>query len=132
MAMKAAAKASRLSCISSWSARRIEVEMAFATADLWDAHHAEIVVLDAQFRGFGLRRSFSGPCVTVKTPGDHRPVRALAVTPGEGRVILIDGGSRMQVALLGDRIATAAMANGWACIVALGAIRDSAAIDALN
>ncbi|MES1150493.1 MAG: ribonuclease E activity regulator RraA [Dongia sp.] len=106
--------------------------MAFSTADLWDAHHAEIGVIDAQFRGFGLRRSFSGPCVTVKTPGDHRQVRALAVMPGEGRVIVVDGGSLMQVALLGDRIATAAMANGWAGIVALGAIRDSAAIDALN
>ena len=106
--------------------------MAFSTADLWDAHHAEIAVLDAQFRSFGLRRTFSGPCITVRTPGDHRQVRALAVMPGEGRVILIDGGSLMHVALLGDRIATAAMANGWAGIVALGAIRDSAAIDALN
>lgn len=106
--------------------------MAFSTVDLWDAHHAAIGVIDAQFRGFGLRRSFSGPCVTVKTPGDHRQVRALAVLPGEGRVIVVDGGSSMQVALLGDRIATAAMANGWAGIVALGAIRDSAAIDALN
>jgi regulator of ribonuclease activity A len=106
--------------------------MAFSTADLWDAHHAEIAVLDAQFRSFGLRRTFSGSCITVKTPGDHRQVRALAVMPGEGRVIVVDGGARMQVALLGDRIATAAMANGWAGIVALGAIRDSAAIDALN
>jgi regulator of ribonuclease activity A len=106
--------------------------MAFSTADLWDAHHAEIAVIDAQFRSFGLRRSFSGSCVTVRTPGDHRPVRALAVMPGEGRVIVVDGGARLQVALLGDRIATAAMANGWAGIVAFGAIRDSTAIDALN
>jgi len=106
--------------------------MAFSTADLWDAHHAEIGIVDAQFRGFGLRRFFSGPCVTVKTPGDHRQVRAVAVLPGEGRVIVVDGGARMHVALLGDRIATAAMANGWAGIVAFGAIRDSAAIDAMN
>jgi regulator of ribonuclease activity A len=54
------------------------------------------------------------------------------VTPGEGRVIVVDGGSKMQVALLGDRIATAAMANGWAGIIAFGAIRDTAAIDAMN
>ena len=106
--------------------------MDFSTADLWDAHHALIGVCDAQFRGFGLRRRFSGAAVTVKTPGDHRPVRALAVTPGEGRVIVVDGGSAMKVALLGDRIATAAMANGWAGIVAFGAIRDTANIDAMN
>jgi len=106
--------------------------MAFSTADLWDAHHAEIAILDAQFRSFGLRRSFSGPCITVQTPGDHRQVRALAVMPGAGRVIVVDGGAQMHVALLGDRIATAAMANGWAGIVAYGAIRDTVAIDALN
>jgi regulator of ribonuclease activity A len=106
--------------------------MDFSTADLWDAHHGLISVCDAQFRGFGLRRRFSGACVTVKTPGDHRQVRALAVTAGEGRVIVVDGGSAMQVALLGDRIATAAMANGWAGIVAFGAIRDTAAIDTMN
>jgi regulator of ribonuclease activity A len=106
--------------------------MDFSTADLWDAHHALIDVCDAQFRSFGLRRRFSGACVTVKTLGDHRQVRALAVTPGEGRVIVVDGGSAMQVALLGDRIATAAMANGWAGIIAFGAIRDTAAIDAMN
>jgi regulator of ribonuclease activity A len=106
--------------------------MDFSTADLWDAHHALINVCDAQFRSFGLRRRFSGACVTVKTPGDHRQVRALAVTPGAGRVIVVDGGSKMRVALLGDRIATAAMANGWAGIVAFGAIRDAATIDAMN
>lgn len=106
--------------------------MDFSTADLWDAHHALIGVCDAQFRSFGLRRRFSGACVTVQTPGDHRQVRALAVTPGEGRVIVVDGGSALQVALLGDRIATAAMANGWAGIVAFGAIRDTATIDAMN
>jgi regulator of ribonuclease activity A len=106
--------------------------MNFSTADLWDAHHALIGVCDAQFRSFGLRRRFSGACVTVKTPGDHRQVRALALTPGEGRVIVVDGGSALQVALLGDRIATAAMANGWAGIVAFGAIRDTAAIDTMN
>jgi regulator of ribonuclease activity A len=106
--------------------------MDFSTADLWDAHHALIGVCDAQFRSFGLRRRFSGACVTVKTQGDHRQVRAFAVTPGEGRVIVVDGGSAMKVALLGDSIATAAMANGWAGIVAFGAIRDSAKIDAMN
>ena len=106
--------------------------MDFSTADLWDAHHGLISVCDAQFRSFGLRRRFSGPCMTVQTPGDHRQVRALAVTPGEGRVIVVDGGSALQVALLGDRIATAAMANGWAGIVAFGAIRDTATIDAMN
>ena len=106
--------------------------MEFSTADLWDAHYAEIAVCDVQFRGFGLRHRFAGPCVTIRTPGDHRPVRALAVTPGEGRVIVVDGGSRFHVALLGDRIASAAMENRWAGIVAFGAIRDSATIDLMD
>jgi regulator of ribonuclease activity A len=106
--------------------------MIFSTADLWDAHHGEIAVCDAQFCGFGRRVSFAGPCVTIRTPGDHRPLRALAITPGQGRVLVVESGSGLKVAIMGDRIATAAMENGWAGVVVFGAIRDSATIDGMD
>ena len=106
--------------------------MEFATADLWDAHPDALSVLDAQFRGFGRHACFAGPCVTIRTREDHRPVRAVAATKGDGRVLVIDGGGSLRVAQMGDRIAAAPLRNGWAGAVVFGAIRDSRAIDRLE
>jgi regulator of ribonuclease activity A len=48
--------------------------------------------------------------------------------PGQGRVLVVDGGGSMRCALLGDMLATMAADNGWAGVVVNGCIRDSAEI----
>ena len=48
--------------------------------------------------------------------------------PGQGRVLVIDGGGSLRVALLGDTIAGLAAANGWAGLVVHGCVRDVAAL----
>lgn len=105
--------------------------MEIALADLWDAYPDELLVCEAQFRGFGRRRSFAGPCMTVKAHEDHRALMSLAATPGQGRVLVVDAGGSLRVASMGDRIAAAAAANGWVGAVIYGAIRDTAGIDEL-
>jgi regulator of ribonuclease activity A len=50
----------------------------------------------------------------------------------EGEILVIDGGGSLRTALMGDQIASAAAANGWAGAIVFGAIRDSVAIDALD
>ena len=45
---------------------------------------------------------------------------------------MVDGGGSLRSALVGDLIAGIAVDRGWAGIVVNGAIRDSAAIDALE
>jgi regulator of ribonuclease activity A len=106
--------------------------MTLSTADLNDANPERVSVCALQFRSFGRKQDFSGPCLTLKVFEDHRKVRATAETPGEGRVLVIDGGGSLRVGLMGDQIAELAMINGWAGAVINGAVRDSRAIDQLD
>jgi regulator of ribonuclease activity A len=103
-----------------------------STADLHDAFPTEVVVMEAQFRSFGTRMRFCGPCETIRAFDDHRPVRSVAETPGKGRVLVVDGGGALRVGLLGGGIAEIALRNGWAGAVVYGAIRDSVEIAALS
>jgi regulator of ribonuclease activity A len=106
--------------------------MEIPLADLWDAYSDELLVCEAQFRSFGRRQSFAGPCMTVKAHEDHRTLMGLAATPGQGRVLVVDAGGSLRVASMGDRIAAAAAANGWIGAVIHGAIRDTAGIDGID
>ncbi len=106
--------------------------MSFSTADLHDANPGQVWVCATQFRSFGKRLTFSGPCVTVKVYEDHRPVKALVESPGEGRVLVVDGGGSFRVGLLGDMMATNAVKNGWAGVVINGVVRDSRRVDTLE
>lgn len=101
------------------------------TADLYDLHPESLRVCEVQFRSFGQSDSFFGPCLTLSTFEDHRPVLAALETEGAGRVLVVDGGGSLRVGLMGDRLAAIAVANGWRGVIINGAIRDSAGIDAL-
>ncbi|HVV09812.1 ribonuclease E activity regulator RraA [Amycolatopsis sp.] len=103
----------------------------FSTADLVDEHGDKLRVCDTQFRQFGLHRSFSGPVRTVSCYEDNGLVRELLNTPGEGAVLVVDGGGSLHTALTGDLIAGAAVENGWAGLVINGAVRDSAVLAGL-
>ena len=48
--------------------------------------------------------------------------------PGLGRVLVVDGGGSLRVALLGDMVAGLAAANGWAGLVINGCVRDVAVL----
>jgi regulator of ribonuclease activity A len=102
------------------------------TADLVDTYGPELRVCDIQFRQFGGRRIFSGPVRTVSCHEDNGLLRDLLRMPGSGGVLVVDGGGSLRTALVGDLIAGAAQANGWAGLVLHGAVRDSAALAHLD
>jgi len=52
-------------------------------------------------------------------------VRAALETPGEGRVLVVDGNASSNCAFLGDLLAALACKNGWSGVVINGYIRDS-------
>lgn len=106
--------------------------MTTATADLYDELGDELQSLPLQLRSFGMRAAFDGPIRTVRCLEDNALVKALLATPGEGAVLVIDGGGSLQTALMGDMIAASAVENGWAGVVIHGAIRDSVAINGLD
>ena len=98
-------------------------ETNFSTCDLAD-DHPEVQAIELQFINAGLRKRFHGPAVTVKCHEDNSLVKALVAQPGEGRIIVVDGGGSMRRALLGDMLAEQASANGWSGLVINGVIRD--------
>ncbi|HEX9355287.1 MAG TPA: ribonuclease E activity regulator RraA [Streptosporangiaceae bacterium] len=107
-------------------------DAAVPTADLADTYGSDLRVCDLQFRQFGRRRLFSGPVRTVACHEDNGLLRDLVRTPGAGAVLVVDGRGSLRTALVGDLIAGAAQANGWAGLVLHGAVRDSVALGGLD
>ena len=106
--------------------------MTVATADLYDELGDGIQSLPLQLRSFGRRRAFDGPVRTVRCLEDNALVKSLLATPGDGAVLVVDGGGSLNTALMGDLIAASAVQNGWAGVVINGGIRDSVAIEGLD
>ena len=102
------------------------------TCDLCDRFEDRVRVLDLPLRDYGGRTAFAGRVSTVKALEDNSLVREAVAEPGDGRVLVIDGGGSLRRAMLGDMLAEIAMANGWSGVLVHGAIRDSAAIGALK
>jgi len=100
-----------------------------STPDLSDAS-PDARALELQFRNYGARQSFGGPAVTIKCFEDNSLVKACVGEPGQGRVIVVDGGGSLRRALLGDMLAEEAATNGWQGLVIVGAVRDVDEIEA--
>ena len=97
--------------------------MTFTTPDLCDEHE-DVRVLEPGLRDVGGREVFSGPVRTVSCFEDNSRVKEVLATPGEGAVLVVDGGGSLRCALLGDLIAAGAVENGWSGVVIAGAVRD--------
>jgi regulator of ribonuclease activity A len=106
--------------------------MEFSTADLVDEHGEALQSCDLQLRQFGGRRRFHGPIRTVACFEDNALVRQVLSEPGDGAVLVVDGGGSLHTALVGDLIAGLAQANGWAGVVVHGAVRDTEALGGLD
>lgn len=106
-----------------------------ATTDLCDANEAHLDdgslhVLSTSLRSWGACTAFAGTAATVRCFEDNTLVRSTLETPGEGRVLVVDGGASLRCALLGGNLAVLAERNGWAGVLVNGCVRDTAEIDA--
>lgn len=104
--------------------------MSHAVTDLCDAHADKIQVAEPMFADFGGEMAFSGPIRTLKCFEDNSFVRSELEQPGEGRVLVVDGGGSMRCALLGGNLAKLAQDNNWAGVVVYGCVRDVEEIEA--
>ena len=105
-------------------------DIAFSTSDICDAHDDVQVLNPLAFKDFGGRPSFAGTAYTIKVFEDNGPLRELVLTPGEGRVIVIDGAGSIRASLMGGNLAKRAADNGWAGLVIYGCVRDIAELSA--
>ena len=108
--------------------------MSFSTCDLCDANEnliadGTLAVLPPVFRSLGKRAAFSGQAATLKVFEDNVMVRAALETPGNGRVLVVDGGASLRCALVGGNLGKLAEKNGWAGIIVSGCVRDAEELD---
>lgn len=111
--------------------------MTFATCDICDANedklaNGNLAVLPPVFQSFGKKSQFSGPATTLKVFEDNVLVRSTLETPGNGHVLVVDGGGSLRCALVGGNLGVLAEKNGWSGIIVNGCIRDSEEINACD
>jgi regulator of ribonuclease activity A len=99
------------------------------TTDLSDAHEG-LRYLAPVYQDFGGAVRFHGPAKTLVTFEDNTKLRAAVETPGEGCVLVVDGGGSLNCALFGGNLAKLAAQNGWAGIIIHGCVRDRAELRA--
>ncbi|KKI21356.1 MULTISPECIES: ribonuclease E activity regulator RraA [unclassified Leucobacter] len=104
---------------------------AFSTADLVDELGDAVQSVSLQFQNIGGHPRFSGPIRTVRCHRDNALLKAILSTPGDGAVLVVDGGGSLESALVGDLIAALGVEHGWAGIIVNGVIRDRVAIGEL-
>jgi len=105
--------------------------MNFCTTDICDEYGDAVAVAEPLLGNFGGISAFGGTIATLKVFEDNTLVRAALDTPGNGRVLIVDGGGSLRCALVGDQLAHLGVTNGWAGIIVYGCIRDSAAISGM-
>lgn len=94
-----------------------------AVSDLCDEHQ-DVQVVEPMLHHYGAVRHFSGSVETILVDEDNSLVRQTLISPGNGRVLVVDGAAKV-VALVGDKLATFAIENGWSGIVVNGYVRDT-------
>lgn len=104
----------------------------YPVTDLCDEFSEHLEILEPIFTDFGGQLAFGGQVSTVRCFEDNSVVRLALEEPGEGRVLVVDGGGSERCALLGDNLAQMAIDNNWAGLVVFGCIRDAEAISQMD
>lgn len=101
------------------------------TTDLCDEYPEKARVLAPLFVDLGGKQDFQGLAVTVKCFEDNSRIKELSGQPGQGKILVIDGGASDRCALFGDHIAEELVSNGWAGVLVYGYVRDKAVLQGL-
>jgi RraA family protein len=103
-----------------------------ATAHVSD-NMSRLYAIDAAIRPYHKKGLLLGGAFTVKVPpGDNLMVHKALDMARRGDVIVVDAGAVVTQAIIGEIMSTHAAKRGIAGLVIDGAIRDSAAISAVN
>jgi len=76
------------------------------------------------FQNYGGAENMAGPVVTLRCFEDNGLIRQTLSQPGNGRVLVVDGGGSDRCALVGGDLAGLAERQGWAGMVIHGCVRD--------
>lgn len=93
--------------------------------DLSDAH-PDAQIVRPGFQDFGGKARFGGQAVTLRVNENNPLVRATLQMPGQGKVLVVDGGGSLNCALLGGMLGEFGVQNGWEGVIVNGCVRDTA------
>ena len=95
-------------------------------SDLIDRHGPGVRVMDARlFRDYGGVHEFYGQVETLQAFEGAGVVEKVLQGPGYNKVLVVDGGGLMNVAIFTKVAAASARQNGWKGVIIHGAIRDA-------
>ena len=98
--------------------------MTLSVPDICDDFIDELQIVEPMFCEFGGKDRFSGEIVTVKCFEDNSVVKENLAKPGDGKVMVVDGGGSLRCALLGDMLGAMGRDNGWQGLIVYGCVRD--------
>jgi regulator of ribonuclease activity A len=103
-----------------------------ATADICDRYADRVQVCEPLFEAYGGITAMHGGVSTVRCFEDNSRVKEAVESPGQGRILIVDGGGSRRHALFGGNLGKAAVKNGWAGVIIYGCIRDSAELGGMK
>lgn len=103
-----------------------------ATADLCDAYADRLQICEPLFHPYGGVTAMHGVVSTVRCFEDNSRIKEAVEGPGQGRILIVDGGGSRRHALFGGNLGKAAVKNGWAGVIIYGCIRDSAELGGMK
>ena len=106
--------------------------MEYNTSELCDTYIDVVDVVEPMFSNYGGCNSFGGSISTIKCFEDNGLIIDALQQPGEGRVLLVDGGGSLRRALIDASIARVAVDNNWEGIIIYGSVRDVDALEDLD
>ena len=98
--------------------------MTISTPDLCDLYETELKVLEPIFDHYGGKKSCHGEISTVLCENDNSMVVERLNSPGDGKILVVDGKGSKKTSLLGDKLAQVAIDNSWSGILIHGSLRD--------
>jgi regulator of ribonuclease activity A len=108
----------------------VEIET-LSTADLSDSY-PDAQVCTLSFVQYGKTRRFFGPIRAANFGGELVVLGELLRQKASGEILVVDANGRLDFALLGDRLASSAIENGWGGVIINGAVRDVGILANLN
>lgn len=106
--------------------------MEYNTSELCDRYIDVVDVVEPLFSNFGGCNSFGGSISTIKCYEDNGLIVETLQQPGEGKVLLIDGGGSLRRALIDASVAELAVNNNWEGIIVYGSVRDVDTLEDLD
>jgi regulator of ribonuclease activity A len=101
-------------------------QMPRSLSDLIDRHGPGVRVMDSRlFHDYGGVHEFYGQVETLQAFEGAGVVEKVLQGPGYNKVLVVDGGGNMNVAIFSKIAAVSARENGWRGVVIHGAIRDA-------